>query len=273
MQLTFSEHVSASLGGVRVVDSSGHRVDRGAVRVRGPIVEVDLAPHLPKGTYVVSYRIISADGHPVRGALVFGVGSGKVDVDAARKVNDSGNDLRWQEVGAVGRFFAYGGVLLAAGGGLFLVLAHRTGRERATLVRQVRVAALVGALGSLVALPVQAALGTGQGPGSLFDHGRAEPRPGRGRGPGAVAVPWPVCCSSSWPSTGGGSTAAGRGAGRHVVRGHRPRPGRGHGPPVDHRRHRAPARRRHLGGRPRPAVLDAAGPPPAGGREPRTRPR
>jgi copper transport protein len=38
-------------------------------------------------------------------------------------------------------------------------------------VRRVRAAAGVGALGSLVALPVQAALGTGRGPGSLFDHG------------------------------------------------------------------------------------------------------
>jgi copper transport protein len=171
VQLTFSEHVSASLGGLRVVDTAGKRVDRGAVRVRGPIVEVDLAPHLPDGTYVVSYRIISADSHPVRGALVFGVGSGKVDTDAARKVRSAGNDQSWKVVGAVGRFFAYGGSLLAAGGALFLVLAHPGGEERRTLVRRVRVAAVVGAVGGLVALPVQAALGTGQGPGSLFDHG------------------------------------------------------------------------------------------------------
>jgi copper transport protein len=141
------------------------------VRVRGPVVEVDLAPHLPDGTYVVSYRIISADSHPVRGALVFGVGSGKVDTDAARKVRSAGNDQSWRVVGAIGRTFAYGGSLLAAGGALFLVLVHPGGEERRRLGRRVRAAAVVGALGSLVALPVQAALGTGQGPGSLFDHG------------------------------------------------------------------------------------------------------
>lgn len=171
VQLTFSEHVSASLGGVRVVDSSGRRVDRGAVSVDGPVVGVDLATHLPDGTYVISYRIVSADGHPVRGATVFGVGSGAVDTDAARKVAAGGNDRRWEVVGAVGRGFAYGGTLLAAGGVLFLVVAHRGGAERGRLVRRVRAAALVGAVASLVALPIQAALGTGQGPGSLFDSG------------------------------------------------------------------------------------------------------
>jgi copper transport protein len=171
VQLTFSEHVSASLGGVRVVDSSGGRVDRGAVRVDGSAVEVDLAPHLPDGTYVITYRIVSADGHPVRGATVFGVGSGAVDTDAARKVTAGGNDRRWEVVGAIGRGFAYGGTLLAAGGVLFLVVAHRGEVGRARLRRRVRAAALVGAAASLVALPIQAALGTGQGPGSLFDHG------------------------------------------------------------------------------------------------------
>ena len=171
VQLTFSEHVSASLGGVRVVASDGRRVDRGAVRVAGPVVEVDLESNLPAGTYVISYRIVSADGHPVRGATVFGVGSGAVDTDAARQVAAGGNDRRWEVVGAIGRGFAYGGTLLAAGGVLFLVGAHRGGPGRTRLVRLVRVAAVGGGVAGLVALPVQAALGTGQGPGSLFDNG------------------------------------------------------------------------------------------------------
>ena len=35
----------------------------------GAEVAVDLAPDLPDGTYVVTYRIVSADGHPVRGVV------------------------------------------------------------------------------------------------------------------------------------------------------------------------------------------------------------
>jgi copper transport protein len=54
---------------------------------------------------------------------------------------------------------------------VFLVAVHRGGAERRALIRVVRIAAIVGGLASLVALPVQAALGTGQGPGALFDPG------------------------------------------------------------------------------------------------------
>lgn len=174
--LTFSENVSADLGGVRVLDSNGAEVQDGAARVDGAQVVVDLEDDLPDGTYVVSYRVVSADGHPVRGGSVFGVGAGEVDTGALGRVSDRGEDRPWEIVGGIGRGLAYAGVLLAAGGALFLTVAHpggdaRTGRERARLVRRVRWAALVGAAASLVALPVQAALGTGQGPGSLFDPG------------------------------------------------------------------------------------------------------
>lgn len=171
VRLTFSERVSADLGGVRVLDATGAQVQQGAARVEGETVEVDLAPDLPAGTYVVSYRVVSADGHPVRGGSVFGVGAGEVDVGALAEVTNEGDDRIWEVAGAVGRALAYSGVLLAAGGVAFLVLVHRGGDERVRLLRVVWAAGLVGAAGSLVALPVQAALGTGQGPGSLFDEG------------------------------------------------------------------------------------------------------
>ena len=96
VRLTFSEHVSASLGGVRVVDADGQRVDRGAVRVEDRDVSVDLAPDLPDGTYVITYRIVSADGHPVRGASVFGVGDAEVDASVAERLGGPGDDRRWE---------------------------------------------------------------------------------------------------------------------------------------------------------------------------------
>jgi copper transport protein len=171
VRLTFTEPVSADLGGVRVLDARGAQVQEGAARVDGTVVEVDLAPDLPDGTYVISYRVVSADGHPVRGGSVFGVGEGAVDGGALAEVTDEGDDRAWEVAGAIGRGLAYAGVLLAAGGVAFLVLVHRGGDERVTLLRAVWSAGLVGAAGSLVALPVQAALGTGQGLGSLFDDG------------------------------------------------------------------------------------------------------
>lgn len=171
VHLTFSEHVSASLGGVRVIGADGGRVDRGAVRATGADVEVDLAPDLPDGTYVVTYRIVSADGHPVRGASTFAVGDAAVDDAVARNATSGGSDRTWELIGDGGRALAYGGTLLATGGAVFLLFALRDGDERPRLRRLLLLAAGVGAVGSLVALPVQAALGTGKGAGSLFEPG------------------------------------------------------------------------------------------------------
>lgn len=169
--LTFSEAVSAELGGVRVLDGDGEQVQEGAARVDGATVVVGLTPDLPDGTYVISYRVISADGHPARGGSVFGVGDGPLDRDALGRVASTSGDRPWEVLGALGRWLAYGGALVAAGGALFLVRVRPDDGTRQMLVGRIRVAAAVGAGASLVALPVQAALGTGQGAGSLFDPG------------------------------------------------------------------------------------------------------
>ncbi len=169
--LVFSEPVSADLGGVRVLGPDGEAVQQGAAQVDDATVTIGVADDLPDGTYVVSFRVISADGHPVRGGSVFGVGDDAVDTGALARVADDDADRTWDLVGHVGRGVAYGGVLLAAGGAAFLAMAHRGGDERRRLERLVRTVGALGAVGSLVALPVQAALGTGQGAGSLFDDG------------------------------------------------------------------------------------------------------
>ena len=171
VRLTFSERVSVDLGGVRVLDAAGDPVQDGAARAEGEVVAVGLRPDLPDGTYVVTYRVVSADGHPVRGGSVFGVGEGEVDTGALGRVGGAADDRLWEVVGAIGRSLAYAGILAAAGGTAFLVLVHRGGHDLEALERVVRRCAWVGGLASLVALPVQAALGTGQGPGSLFDSG------------------------------------------------------------------------------------------------------
>jgi copper transport protein len=171
VRLTFNEPVSVSLGGVRVLSADGDRVDEGAARVDGHTVTVGLQADLADGTYVVAYRIVSDDGHPVRGGSVFGVGAGDVDPSALGRVADPGADHGWEIFGGVARGLAYASTLLAAGGVVFLCFAHDRGPERRSLVRIVRWAALVGGATGLLALPVQAALGTGEGPGSLFDEG------------------------------------------------------------------------------------------------------
>lgn len=168
--LRFSEPVSVDLGGVRVLDAAGRRVEDGAAQVDGATVTIGVRPDLPEGTYVISYRVVSADGHPVRGASLFGVGDVELDTGAVDRVAGD-RDRVWEVVGGAARALAYAGALVAAGGAAFVALVHGAGPERRALVRWVRGAAGLGWVTALVALPVQAALGTGQGPLSLLDEG------------------------------------------------------------------------------------------------------
>lgn len=173
--MEFSEHVSASIGSVRVVDGAGRRVDNSNLAVHDTVVSLGLGPDLEDGAYIVTWRVVSADAHAVRGAFTFSVGDGAAADDAAvAAAFGAGDDRAWEVLGAFARGLAYSGTLLAAGGGFFLVLAHDGGRDRRRLARVVTVAAVVGAGGVVAALPVGAALATGQGLDAITRPGVAE---------------------------------------------------------------------------------------------------
>jgi copper transport protein len=74
---SYSETVEAPPGAVRVYDAAAKQVDDGHVSHpggEGSKLGVGLKAGLPDGTYTATYRVISADGHPVAGGLVFSVG-------------------------------------------------------------------------------------------------------------------------------------------------------------------------------------------------------
>jgi copper transport protein len=168
--LQFSESVSADADAVKVFNGAGARVDNGNLEVRNDVVTLGLEGGLGDDAYIVTYRVISADSHPVRGAFTFTVGDATEATDSAvAKVLDSGSDRTYEVMAAVARFLAYGGVLLAVGGALFLVLAHDGGDERPLLLEVVTTAAAMGLVGVLAEIPAQAALATGQGYDAVTD--------------------------------------------------------------------------------------------------------
>jgi copper transport protein len=71
LQLRFSESVTP--GAISLIDAAGKTRDVTA-RADGQTVVVSLPVDLPQGTQVVSYRVVSQDGHPVAGSLMFSVG-------------------------------------------------------------------------------------------------------------------------------------------------------------------------------------------------------
>jgi copper transport protein len=73
----FNESVETVFSAVHVFNSDGNTIDDGQVvhpGGRGSDVAVGLKSNLPDGTYTATYRVISADGHPVSGGFVFSVG-------------------------------------------------------------------------------------------------------------------------------------------------------------------------------------------------------
>ena len=76
VRLTYSEPVEPRFAIVSVTDAAGRQVTSGppAAAPGSPQTLVTPLQHVPEGWYLVFWRVISADGHPVRGAFTFAVG-------------------------------------------------------------------------------------------------------------------------------------------------------------------------------------------------------
>jgi copper transport protein len=77
IEFDYSEAVEGNFGAVKVYDRRGKEVQDGDAfhpNDTSSHIAVKLKPGLDQGTYTATYRVISADGHPVSGGLVFSVG-------------------------------------------------------------------------------------------------------------------------------------------------------------------------------------------------------
>lgn len=72
VQLHFNEGVAPAAIGL--IDAAGRARDV-AARAVGQSVLIVLPDDLPQGTQIVSYRVVSQDGHPVAGSMVFSIGA------------------------------------------------------------------------------------------------------------------------------------------------------------------------------------------------------
>jgi copper transport protein len=75
VRLRFNEPVTPAV--IRVIDSDGTTRNDAAVHATNETIEITLPASLPAGTQVISYRVISADGHPVAGSMMFSIGMGR----------------------------------------------------------------------------------------------------------------------------------------------------------------------------------------------------
>ncbi|BBH66345.1 hypothetical protein ACTI_30300 [Actinoplanes sp. OR16] len=83
--LTFSESVQLVPGKIRVIAPDGSQADQGDPTVSGAEVTIPLRSGGGRGTYLVSYRVISADSHPVAGTITYSVGAASTPPSAAEE--------------------------------------------------------------------------------------------------------------------------------------------------------------------------------------------
>lgn len=171
VQITFSESVSADLGGLTVLNSSGERVDNDDSKIgaNGVVLSTTVKPELADGTYVMNYRVVSSDGHPISGAVVFGVGEQTVVDTSGVQGLEAGKDPGFEFAAGVARFVTYVGALLAAGLAVFVTFVHDQRPDRWKLTPIVRIAAVVGGIGAVATVAIQAVLLTGNGFAAMTD--------------------------------------------------------------------------------------------------------
>jgi copper transport protein len=175
VELRFNEKVTA--GAVHLIDATGKLRDEAGVDTRDETIAVTLPQDLPQGTSIVSYRVISADGHPVAGSIAFSVGS-PTSTRAPDVANPGRNVLIW-----LTRIGLYLGLFAGIGGAFFCnwIAKARAASPLITAALWIGVVSAIASLGlqgldllglSLSGLaraaPWKIALGTSLGPSLLI---------------------------------------------------------------------------------------------------------
>jgi copper transport protein len=163
LRLRFSEPVRVVPGRTQVLAPDGKRINDGdPTGGPGGALRVALRPaDRPQGTYLVSYRVISADSHPVAGSFTFSVGA--PSAAAPRPAREGAHPAVAVGVAAA-RYLGYAGLALLVGPVLLLAtLWPRRLRDRGP-VRLPRYGLGLLAAGTLASLWLQAPYATGAGP-------------------------------------------------------------------------------------------------------------
>ena len=164
VRLTYSEPIEPRFAIVSVTDAAGRQVTSGqpASAAASPQTLVTPLRKVPEGWYLVFWRVISADGHPVRGAFTFAVGPNPGPPPQFRvpSLSETATTTRL----LVARWAAFLTALTALG---LFVLRALTARPvarvvRGTSLRALNVAFAVAVGLALVVIPVYVVIATAE---------------------------------------------------------------------------------------------------------------
>jgi copper transport protein len=131
--LTFSEPVRQVPDKIRVIAPDGSRADTGEPTFSGAVVTIAVDPAKPNGTYLVTYRVISADSHTVAGGYTYSVGAPSAPPTDAGGPGEETSRFLAVAIPFV-KYLGYGGLVLLVGPAMVLALLwpHRLARTAPT---------------------------------------------------------------------------------------------------------------------------------------------
>lgn len=156
VELRFTEAVTPL--SVRLI-GAGTQMSLPAPQAASDVFNVALPATLDRGIYTVSFRVISADSHPIGGSIVFAVGELPPPQRAAA-AGDASGPSGWITLVRAIRDLS---LLVAAGGALFVLGISRFPTERVLLL----VAGMLAMLAATAGIGVQGAEMAGGSPWSM----------------------------------------------------------------------------------------------------------
>jgi copper transport protein len=167
--LEFSEGVSLGAGYARVLGSDGERVDTGTAAVEDRFLTIPLRAGLPDDGYLVTYRVVSADSHPISGAYSFVVGDGDLVSAAGAGAEEDRTDPAVAAALPVSRWAGFAGLALAVGIPVLTLSCWPGGWRSARLRRLATGGAVAVAAAALVTFLLQGPYAAATGLGSVLD--------------------------------------------------------------------------------------------------------
>ncbi len=203
--LTYDEAVEPRFAIISVTDAAGKQETTGSVS-RSPAnpdtLVVPLRPHLPEGWYLIYWRAISVDGHPVQGAFTYAIGPnpGPAPQFPVPSIAGSATSLHL----VIARWVMFLSVMSAIGLFVFRVLIARPARRGApsASLRPVSRAFLIASVMGLLAIPVYLDFATAiDSLRSVFDLGALVPLfrvTAFGRGYVDMTICFALFCLAAW---------------------------------------------------------------------------
>ncbi len=144
VRLRFNEPVRPAA--IKLIDGEGRVRDDAKVSAHDDTIEIALPDNLARGAQFISYRVFSADGHPVGGSLTFSLGMPAGNVVARTDDNFGLAPMIW-----LARIGVYLGLFVGVGGVFFGAWVSRRGPGASVIAT----ALIVGFFSAIAALGLQ----------------------------------------------------------------------------------------------------------------------